>query len=160
MYGCELWNLTSGYVEKFKIAWRKVKRRIWKLPRLTHNSIVHNLSSDLNILLENRILKFTHNALRHNILCKTILQVKLRCKNSCFADNYRFLSHKYNLCDSDWKKDITFLMGKVKMKQIVLYPTSPEASIVSELCSLRDKSSYGLLSYGEITLLIDDISVH
>ena len=97
MYGCELWNLTSGYVDKFKIAWRKVKRCIWKLNHLTHNSIVHNLSSYLNILLENRILKCTHNALRHNIFCKNILQVKLRCKNSCFADNYRFLSHKLYL---------------------------------------------------------------
>ena len=86
--------------------------------------------------------------------------MKLRCTNSCFADNYRFLSHKYNLCDSDWNKDIAFLMGKVKMKQIVLYPPSPEASIVRELCSMRDKSSHGLLSYGEIALLIDEISVH
>ena len=24
MYGCELWNLSSAYIDKFKIAWRKV----------------------------------------------------------------------------------------------------------------------------------------
>ena len=35
MYGCELWNLNSSDVENFYIAWRKVKRRIWKLPRTT-----------------------------------------------------------------------------------------------------------------------------
>ena len=52
-------------------------------------------------------------------------------------------------------------MGKVNIKQIIVYPPfSPEASIVRELCSLCDKSSYSLLSYGEIALLIDDISVH
>ena len=28
MYGCELWNLTSSYIDKYIIAWRKIKRRI------------------------------------------------------------------------------------------------------------------------------------
>ena len=42
MYGCELWNLSSGYVAKFKTAWRKIKHRIWKLHPLTHNMIIHN----------------------------------------------------------------------------------------------------------------------
>ena len=32
MYGSELWNLNCSYVDDFKVAWRKVKRRIWKLP--------------------------------------------------------------------------------------------------------------------------------
>ena len=73
---------------------------------------------------------------------------------------YRFLSHKYNLSDFDWNKDITFLMGKVKMKQISIYPSSPEASIVRELCNLRDKLSHGILSHDEILLLIDDICVN
>ena len=45
MYGCELWNLSNGQDEKFKIPWRKVKRRIWKLLRLTHNCIIHGLKT-------------------------------------------------------------------------------------------------------------------
>ena len=108
MYGCELWNLSSGYINKFKTAWRKVKRRIWKLPPLTHNTIVHNLSSDINVCLEKRLIKFIHNALRSNIICKNILSIKLRCKRSCFAENHRFLSYKYNLCDSDWSQELSF----------------------------------------------------
>ena len=28
MYGCELWDLNSKYVSEFKVAWRKIKRRI------------------------------------------------------------------------------------------------------------------------------------
>ena len=28
MYGCELWDLNSNRVKDFKIAWRKIKRRI------------------------------------------------------------------------------------------------------------------------------------
>ena len=28
MYGCELWNLSSSYTDKYIIAWRKINRRI------------------------------------------------------------------------------------------------------------------------------------
>ena len=28
MYGCELWNLNEKDIAQFKVAWRKVKRRI------------------------------------------------------------------------------------------------------------------------------------
>ena len=48
MYGCELWNLSSSYTDKYIIAWRKIKRRIWKIPINSHKHIVHNLSSDCN----------------------------------------------------------------------------------------------------------------
>ena len=98
MYGCELWNLSSSYIDKYIIAWRKIKRRIWKIPINSHKHIVHNLSSDCKYLIEKRILKFIHNS---NSVCENLLQVKLTCRNSCFADNYRFLSHKYNISSSD-----------------------------------------------------------
>ena len=80
MYGCELWNLNSSDVQKFYIAWRKVKRRIWKLPSTTHNSIIHNITSNIHIILEKRFIKFMHNALNGNIVCRQILLAKLLCK--------------------------------------------------------------------------------
>ena len=160
MYGCELWNLSSGYIDKFKTAWRKIKRRIWKLPPLTHNTIVHNLSSDINVCLEKRLIKFIHNALRSNIICKNILSIKLRCKRSCFAENYRFLSYKYNLCDSDWSQELSFLMGKVKMKLNIVYPSSPDASSIRELCKMRDEFFYDIFSPNQLNSLINDVCVN
>ena len=32
MYSCELWNLNEKDVNQFKVAWRKIKRRPWKIP--------------------------------------------------------------------------------------------------------------------------------
>ena len=32
MYGCELWDLNRNYFKDFKVIWRKIKRRVWKLP--------------------------------------------------------------------------------------------------------------------------------
>ena len=73
-----------------------------------------------------------------NGICNQVLHTKLRFKNSCFADNFRYLSYKYTLCTSDWNEDISFLMGKVKMKLNEIYTSPIEAEIISELCSMRD----------------------
>ena len=80
MYGCELWNLSYGSIEKFKIAWRKVKRRIWNIPYNTHNVLVHNQSSNINVVLETRVIKFIHNSLTHNSVCRQLLFSKLFVK--------------------------------------------------------------------------------
>ena len=38
MNGCELWDLNCNYINDFKVAWRKIKRRTWRLPYRAHNS--------------------------------------------------------------------------------------------------------------------------
>ena len=73
MYGSELWNLNCSYVDYFKVAWRKVKRRIWKLPCNTHNAIVQNLTYNIDDQLDVRTAKFTHMCLNHhNDVCRSI----------------------------------------------------------------------------------------
>ena len=73
MYGSKLWNLNCSYVDDFKVAWRKVKRRIWKLPCNTHNAIVKNLTYNIDDQLDVRIAKFTHMCLNHqNDVCRSI----------------------------------------------------------------------------------------
>ena len=149
MYGCELSNLTSSYIDKYIIAWRKIKRRIWEIPPTSHKYIVHNLSSDCKKLLEKLIIKFIHNALNNNNMCAQILKVKLRCKNSSFADNYRYLSYKYNLTNSDWINDIGSLLAKVEIKSHSGI-NNLDVSTVKELCHMRDNSYYNILSYDDL----------
>ena len=48
LYGSELWNLNCRYVDEFKVAWRKVKRRISRLPSNTHDVIIQNLTYNIN----------------------------------------------------------------------------------------------------------------
>ena len=66
MYGSELWHLNCSYVDDFKVAWRKVKRQIWKLPCNTHNAIVQNLTYNIDDQLDVRLAKFTHMCLNHH----------------------------------------------------------------------------------------------
>ena len=61
-----LWNLNCIYIKDFKVAWRKIKRRIWRLPYKTHNAIVHRLSYNIDHQLETRMIKFVHLCLNHS----------------------------------------------------------------------------------------------
>ena len=89
MYGFELWNLNYNYVDEFRVSWRKIKRRIWRLPNRAHNEIVQNLSYNIDDQLETRMIKFIHMCLNHgNEVCKSISLSKLPCKNSAFSSNY------------------------------------------------------------------------
>ena len=44
MYGYELWDLSCKYIDEFKVAWKKIKRRVWRLPAQAHNTIVRDLT--------------------------------------------------------------------------------------------------------------------
>ena len=77
-------------------------------------------------------------------MCKQILCVKLRCKKSLFAENYRYLSWKYNSSECDWFTNVAYLMGKVKTKQLLLYPVSHDASVLHDLCGMRDDDFCGI----------------
>ena len=71
MYGCELWKLKDKKIEAFRIAWRKIKRR------RVQNIIVHNLSYNVDVCLEIRIIKFMYNALNNsNEICHNLLHTK------------------------------------------------------------------------------------
>ena len=158
MYSCELWNLNDTTMNKFRIAWRKMKRRIWNIPTRSHNSIVQSLTYNFDEYLEIRIIKYIYNSLNHsNKVCKTILKSKLCCPKSTFSENYHFLSYKYQLSNSDWCNELDHLLGKVKMKAKDLYTMyNPVVYCVRELCFIRDNLMFcNILNYNEIRILID-----
>ena len=100
MYGSELLDLNCNYVKDFTVACRKVKRRIWKLPYRAHNAIVHNLSYDIDLHLDTRIIMLVHLGLNHsNNVCKSILLTKICCiiflKNGWFKDVSHLMRIKF-----------------------------------------------------------------
>ena len=110
-------------------------------------------------MIEKRILKYINNGLNSNSVCANLLEVKLTCKNSCFADNCRYLSHKYNISSSDWTNNIAILLKKLEMKFHSKQNISDNAT-VKELCNMRDNVNFSILSSFEITKLIDDICIN
>ena len=115
IYGCEIWNLNVRKIEAFRIAWRKIKRRISKLPARAYYIIVHNLSYNFDVCLDMRIMKFVHYALNHsNEICHNLLHTKLNCMRSTISENCQYLSYKHQLSDRDWYNGLEHLLGKVK----------------------------------------------
>ena len=119
MYGCELWNLNNKKIEAFRIVWRKIKRRIWKLPARAHNIIVHNLCYNFGVCFDMRMIKFVYNALNHytHEICHNLLYTKLDCTRSTSSvNNYQYLSYKYKLSVKELYNDlehIIFLVSAV-----------------------------------------------
>ena len=156
MYGSELWNLNCKYVDEFRVAWRKIKRRIWRLPNRAHNAIVQNLSYNIDDQLETRMIKFIHMCLNQdNDVCRSISLSKLLCKNSTFSSNYNYLSCKYELSNKDWYLDTNHLLGKVRLKCQLNITCSSWQSVI-ELCEIRDGlSSCEALSNDDVCKLIE-----
>ena len=58
MHVCELWNLNENDVNQFKVAWRKIKRRIWKITPRTHNNLVCNFTNNIDSVIDKRMVRF------------------------------------------------------------------------------------------------------
>ena len=161
MYGCELWDLNCNYVTDFKVAWRKIKRRIWRLPYRAHNVIVHSLSYDIDHQLDTRMTKFVYSCLNHsNSVCRSLLSSKLHCVRSTFAANYKYLSYKYNISQDEWFTDLSHLIKKVDIKFHKDFQNQSTVNTIVELCAIRDDvTECGVLSRADACKLIDLISL-
>ena len=157
----ELWDLNCKYVSKFKVAWRKIKRRIGGLPYKAHDAIIHNLSYNIDLQLDTRVLKLVHSCLNHcNSVCKSLLSAKLHCIKSTFAAFYEHLSYKYKICQDDWFMDINLLIGKMKVQFEKETQGRSNAHTIVELCAIRDGiANCDIMSLTEASKLIDLITL-
>ena len=65
VYGFSLWNYSKDRVNDMFVAWRKVVRRLWKVPNMTHCNLLSTINSSLliEIALEKRCAKCIHSCL-------------------------------------------------------------------------------------------------
>ena len=63
VYGSSLWNYSKDRVNDMFVAWRKVVRRQWKVPNMTHCNLLSAINSSLpfEIALKKRCAKFIHS---------------------------------------------------------------------------------------------------
>ena len=84
-YGCQLWNFESREVHNLYVAWRKVVRKLWRLPYFTHCNLLHTINNSLpiQISLEKRGIKSIWSCLSsENCGVKTISQLATRLPRS------------------------------------------------------------------------------
>ena len=122
MYGYQMWNISTSYMEKFYTAWRKCIRRLLGIPNRTHNNLVHLLVGEFNIntQIEQRISNFYISlCINSNFYVRTCLKLTLNGSVSSLAHSLRHL----NFAET----------------QEVTTETFSKALFISELISMRDR---------------------
>ena len=95
-----------------------------------------------------------------NHVCRPIISSKLHCIKSTFVSNYKYLTYRYNIAHEDWYKDISDLIGKVKLKFQQDFQSRNTAQTLVQLCAIRDGlNTCNVLSYLDACELINLISL-
>ena len=85
LYGCALWNLSTGSIKSLEVSFNKILRRIWSLPYNSHTRIVHQ-TAGLNSLF-NLIFKRTTKLFEVSQKCPSSLvkYIFVKSSSSCFS---------------------------------------------------------------------------
>ena len=155
LYGCELFNYNSNYISELYVAWRKVIRKIFKLPMRTHNYIVCGIVESVNIILDRRIAKYIFNVINSDNT--SLINSFLNCESSVFAENYIYIMYKYNIPSTLWRRDFKTLIFNISYTDDINDWQRINISTIQELCKMRDGILYSGLNTQEIQVLIDFI---
>ena len=82
-YGCQLWNFESRDVHNLYVAWRKVVRKLWRLPYISECNLLHTINNSLPIhrSLEKRGIKSIWSCLNSEncVVKKLFLSLQQNC---------------------------------------------------------------------------------
>ena len=157
-YGCQLWNFESREVHNFDVAWRKVVRKLWRLPYITHCNLLHTINHSLpiQISLEKRGVKSIWSCLNSdNCVVKTISQLATKLPRSVFGHNYRYFSYKYSIMSHQWYESYNSVHHSI-MDYISRNCTDHNYGImIRDLIHYRDSCDPHVLTATEIVQLIE-----
>ena len=100
LYGSQLWDMSSKYVERFYVAWRKAIRRIFSLPYRTHCRFLHLITRELpiDVQLHLRTLNmFKSFATSNNTIVKLCSNLAMNGSGSPIANSINFIAFKYHI---------------------------------------------------------------
>ncbi len=151
-YGSVLWRLNSPIMSRFHVTWRKIIRRVWRLPNLAHSNLLPILMSDTNIdsQLMTRYAMFLYKiGISDNMLVRMCYRLLLS-SNTPVASNRRRLMFKINV--NDFTPDINYFRSKLYNEPSI--DVVHVANCVKELCDVRDGVSVCDFDHTEIIDMI------
>ena len=120
LYGCEMYNYNSRYINEMCIAWRKNLRKLFKLPNRTHNYILCGIVECISIKLDRRLAKFVYVMLNsRNLTVFKLIRLYLQSDSWNFAENVRYFMYKYEIPVFVWEKDFSLVIKYVHNKQAI-----------------------------------------
>ena len=143
LYGSQLWKYSKNEVNAFYTAWRKVVRRIWKIPSTTHCNLLPSINKPLSIesLMEKRFAKFIWSCFNsHNLIVRNISLAAKISSFSDFGDNYRYLSYKYKIGIHVWHLPLCKLYKCFDLYLLNHYNAIANGILIRVLCLLRENN--------------------
>jgi hypothetical protein len=160
MYGSELLNYNCSYIAKLCTAWRKVVRRVFRLPYRAHNVIVTGLVENIEVKMHRTVAKFIFSLLHtDNSYVTGILKNAMFSESSILAENYRFLMFKYNIFVSDWNSSLSDVMSKICAPIMANHEQMATIETVRELITMRDDLECTVLSKQDVVKLLNALCI-
>lgn len=160
LYGSELWNLNSRYIESIHVTWRKSMRKLFKLPYRAHNYIVCGITEPISIKLHRRQAKFIYSMINsRNNTVRDMTTFLLTRETSTLAENYRFIMYTYSIPVFLWQKSLSGVLKLCTSKQLNSLSELNVISTVKELINIRDQLVDSPLSPIEAGMLINELCV-
>ena len=165
-YGCLLLPFRKC-LKRLQVVWRKALRKVWRLPSLTHCSILRCLSPglcDLHMFVSRCIKAVVHIMNYGPEFLRFLCKLSLESKSSNLADNV-------SLCCQYLEQDLWQILSltpecaaslvKTKCLTDCRKPTSKcAAEVMKELINCRDNlMDCGLTTY-EICVILNDLSIN
>ena len=161
IYGSALWRYNNhSNIENFCVSWRKIVRRLWKIPYRTHNSFVHliNKCDSINCILEKRCVKFLWNLFNSdNVLFSRIIRYSMHNSDTTIGENVRYFMYKYKIVYNDWFNDLSNIYNRID-NQIQLITQLDDiclAGAIRELCEARDSGVVQFVDRNQMCNMID-----
>ena len=143
------------FMNPLYVAWRTAMKRVWKLPRITHNNLLPIIANVIppDLMMEKRAIKFINNLLSSdNITVKTITGIALNDHHSVLCKNYNYLLFKYDLSIANvfsmWE---SYCKGQPQLVR--------KCEQINELIDVRDSFVDYFLSQSEAKDIIDYLCV-
>ena len=95
--GCVLWDLSSKYIQRFYVAWRKSVRYVLGLPYKTHSNLLPLVCNDkpINLQLYKRFIKFFSSIINNNNSVISLCgELALQGSNSSACNNLNVISYQ------------------------------------------------------------------
>ncbi len=162
LYGCQLWDWSATLAPSLYTAWRKIVRRIYRLPNRTHNALVHLVCNDLppEGQLHLRTLKFVSALSKSsNSAVNLCYRLMLNGSRSAISNSLNVICQKYGL--NKYSCCNSFAKTKRTIYRVLAAKDGPvdcaHASLIRDLISHREDSFQTDLSAGEVEYMIKDI---
>ena len=135
LYGCELWNYNSRYINDIYVAWRKVIMKLFNFHKELIIIWVCDIVECITVKLDRRLTKFVHSMInsKNSTVCELISHF-LITESSVFAENCRYLMHKYDISVFAWCGSLYDVMHCIKNIQNLSNKHASNIASIKELC--------------------------